>query len=218
MVAGVIDVNTHAYGMVRGMAAVDRTEARLSRAEWVRVALDALAARGVAGLSVERLARELGVTKGSFYWHFGGRDELLAAALEHWEQAYTEQLIAALADIPDPRERLARLIGQVTRGGQSDRIHLALASEKLPAVRATLARTTGRRIEYLEECYAALGLAPAEAQRSALLAYSAYIGLVHLRIEAPGSLPSRDAFQSYVDFVVERLVPRHGERGGRSRR
>ena len=51
---------------------------RLSSADWEGAALDSLAEHGLAGLAVEPLARQLGVTKGSFYWHFADREALLA--------------------------------------------------------------------------------------------------------------------------------------------
>src|ERR1700733_6520278 len=83
---------------------------------------------GLAGVSIEPIARLLGVTKGSFYWHFADRDALVAAALAHWEKSYTENVIDALEELPDPRERLARHIGRGLVGGRSDCIHIALAT------------------------------------------------------------------------------------------
>jgi AcrR family transcriptional regulator len=182
-------------------------ETRLSAADWESAALEALADTGVTGVAIEPLARRLGVTKGSFYWHFADRDALLAAALRRWEESYTERIIAALADVREPRERLARLIGSVLVGGRSDRIHIALATGQHPLVREALARVTGRRIAYLESCYVELGQRRNEAKRSALLAYAAYVGFVHLRIEAPKELPGKDAFAATIEELIARLVP-----------
>jgi AcrR family transcriptional regulator len=182
-------------------------DARLSTADWEAAALDALAENGLAGIAVEPLARRLGVTKGSFYWHFADREALLAAALARWEHSHTERVIDAVEDVRDPRERLARLIGRVLAGGRSDRIHIALASAKHPLVRETLARVTHRRLVYLESCYAELGQPRVEAKRSALLAYAAYVGLVHLRLEAPKELPANEALAAYVEHLVGKLVP-----------
>ena len=58
---------------------------RLSREDWERAALEAMADAGVAAVAVEPLARRLGVTKGSFYGFFANRDELIEAALSRWE-------------------------------------------------------------------------------------------------------------------------------------
>jgi hypothetical protein len=131
----------------------------------------------------------------------------LAAALTHWEQSHTERIIEAVAHVRDPRERLAQLIGRVLAGGRSDRIHIALATAKHPLVREALTRVTHRRLVYLESCYVELGQPRREAKRSALLAYAAYVGLVHLRLEAPKELPARDAFAGYVEHLIGKLVP-----------
>jgi AcrR family transcriptional regulator len=178
------------------------TETRLSKEDWEGAALDAMAESGLAGVAVEPLARHLGVTKGSFYWHFADRDALLAAALAHWEKGYTDDVIGGVEGVRDPRERLARLVGRVLGGGQSDRIHIALANAQHPLVRETLARVTRRRLEYLESCYVGLGQSRREAKRSALLAYAVYVGLVHLRLEAPGEIPARDELSAFVDRLL----------------
>lgn len=57
---------------------------RLRAVDWAQAALDVVATDGVNAVAVEPLARKLGVTKGSFYWHFPSRDALLHAALERW--------------------------------------------------------------------------------------------------------------------------------------
>ena len=81
----------------------------LSRDDWTRAALEALASDGLAGVAVEPLARRLGASKGSFYWHFRDRGELIAATLQLWERRDTTEVIAALEQIADPRERLQEL-------------------------------------------------------------------------------------------------------------
>jgi AcrR family transcriptional regulator len=181
--------------------------ARLSPDAWTAAALEVMADKGLAGVAVEPLASKLGVTKGSFYWHFHNREDLLAATLERWEKSYTDDLIDRLARIADPRDRLRRLIRRVSQGGRGDRVHMALASADHPLVRSALARVTERRLDFLERCYGELGQVGAEARRSALLAYAAYVGLVHLRSEAPKALPSRTAFQEYVARLAKQLVP-----------
>src|SRR5688572_16746205 len=78
----------------------------LSREDWTHAALVAIAEGGTAAVAVEPLAARLGATKGSFYWHFRSRGELLAAALATWEREATDEIIARLADLADPVERL----------------------------------------------------------------------------------------------------------------
>ena len=79
---------------------------RLSAEDWALAALDVIAEQGLAAVAVEPLARRLGVTKGSFYWHFPSREALLVAALERWEQVEQEEVFGQLEAIPDPAQRL----------------------------------------------------------------------------------------------------------------
>ncbi|MGH8078705.1 MAG: TetR/AcrR family transcriptional regulator, partial [Lysobacter sp.] len=78
---------------------------RLSAEDWAQAALDLIAEQGVAAVAVEPLARRLGVTKGSFYWHFPSRDALLVAALERWEKVEQETVFGKLEAIADPSQR-----------------------------------------------------------------------------------------------------------------
>ena len=64
----------------------------LGREDWLRAARLALLRGGVEAVRVEKLARDLGVTKGSFYWHFKDRDELLDLLLREWEREVPEML------------------------------------------------------------------------------------------------------------------------------
>lgn len=69
---------------------------RLAKTDWLRAARSALLRGGVEAVRVERLARDLQVTKGSFYWHFKDREELLELLLQEWEQELSEQIIPQL--------------------------------------------------------------------------------------------------------------------------
>ena len=88
---------------------------RLSADDWAQAALDLVAEQGVSAVAVEPLARRLGVTKGSFYWHFPSRDALLQAALERWEANEQESVFGSLEAVPDPAERLRALFLLVAR-------------------------------------------------------------------------------------------------------
>jgi len=59
---------------------------RLGREDWMRAARLALLHTGPDSVRVEKLARTLNVTKGSFYWHFKDRNEILEALLREWEE------------------------------------------------------------------------------------------------------------------------------------
>src|SRR5687768_1379746 len=95
----------------------------LGKKDWIREALFAIAEGGSAAVAVEPLAKRLGATKGSFYWHFADRRALVAEALGYWEREHTDAMIAAVEGIADPAERIATLLGAVMaddREGQAD--------------------------------------------------------------------------------------------------
>ena len=184
---------------------------RLTAADWTAAALDALAAGGIAAVAVEPLATRLGTTKGSFYWHFSGRDALLAAALEHWERIDTEDVIAQIAAEPDAARRLHRLLSGAI-GGLPQRVgavELALLpSAEHPLVAPVLARTTRRRLGYLADQFAALGFDDAASGRRARLAYTAYLGHAHLAHVVPELTPHGPELPGYVDEVIAVLTTR----------
>ena len=69
------------------MSAVKGNErTTLNASDWEKEALELIAEQGVQALAIEPLARRMGITKGSFYWHFSGRGALLDQALQRWEE------------------------------------------------------------------------------------------------------------------------------------
>lgn len=163
---------------------------RVTRDDWTMAALRAMARGGLAAVAVEPLAAQLGITRGSFYWHFKDREALLVAALEFWERAATTDVIAALADIAEPRQRLRALFAEAFGDEVIAGLEPALlAHADHPAVAPVLARVTRRRVDFLAELYAGLGLTPAVARRQAVVAYAAYLGWFELRRAAADVVP-----------------------------
>jgi AcrR family transcriptional regulator len=148
----------------------------LTRQDWTRAALDALAEHGVAGVAVDRLARTLGVTRGSFYWHFRDRRELIDAALEEWEREHTTELIPGAEAIHHPVERLRYVFREVyERPVEQIEIALASAADD-PLVAPAVARVVGTRLRFLRRIFTELGLPDDEASDRAWLAYALYTG------------------------------------------
>jgi len=162
---------------------------RLTAEDWERAALQAIADGGLAAVAVEPLARKLGVTKGSFYAHFGERGELVDAALRRWEQAHIDAFMASLHKDEEPEERLRSLIAMATSAARTQTIQgrLLLESDE-PRVRAALKRVTETRLARLEATFAQLGHSDARAALRATVAYSIYIGLLQLAREVPERL------------------------------
>jgi AcrR family transcriptional regulator len=189
------------------MAVPART--RLDRQAWVEAALDAIAEGGLAAVAVVPLAKQLGVTKGSFYWHFANREALVEAALAEWEQSHTAAVIAEIeATSDDPVQQLRLLFRRVTELAARDRIELALlANADHPTVHPVLDRVTRRRINFTAGLFQRFGLSRAQAKRRALLAYSAYLGHAQLLHATPQLLPrAQSAKRAYLNEVLVALT------------
>jgi AcrR family transcriptional regulator len=183
--------------------------ARLTRDDWAGAALDALSSGGLAAVAVEPLAVRLGTTKGSFYWHFRNRDELIEAALVRWQEVGTAAVITRLEGLGlPPRQRLRQLFIEVFTFRARPAADLALlADADHPLVAPVLAEVTRRRLEYIAGLLRELGFTPARARQRAIFAYSAYLGQLQLLRSAPDVLPERGrASAAYTDEVLAALV------------
>ncbi len=176
---------------------------RLGKQEWIVAGLKALSAKGVDSVRVERLADALGVSKGSFYWHFKNRDALLSAVLETWKTRATHDVIATVEHGGgDARARIRALFKIVLDSdGRLDMAVRAWAS-KDKAVMATLALIDKRRLAYLETLFKELGFTPGEARARARLSYNAFIGQFALNIPLSPKGPKSKQF----DIIFELLV------------
>ncbi len=181
---------------------------RLSADDWAQAALDLIAEQGVAAVAVEPLARRLGVTKGSFYWHFPSRDALLSAALERWELVEQETVWGQLESFSDPRQRLRALFQLVAHEVKSHRIYSELLKAlDHPAVGPVIERVSQRRLDYLAASFRQAGMPRADAQHRARLAYAAYVGFLQLSLQLHHPRLAHDEFEGYVEHVMVTLIP-----------
>lgn len=84
--------------------------APLQPLDWIRAANARLAQEGIDAVRVEVLARDLLVSKGSFYWHFRDREDLLSSVLSQWEGEETTWLHEAAGDEKTAAARWATLV------------------------------------------------------------------------------------------------------------
>jgi AcrR family transcriptional regulator len=173
--------------------------------------MEAIVEGGVAAVAVEPLAARLGATKGSFYHHFPNRNALISAALDDWEREQTEAVIARMALIPDPSERLRAILAAALadRAG-AIRDAALVASATHPLVKPVVARVTKRRLSYMTEICMEIGLPQEQARRRVLLLYSSYLGLFdYLRV----GLDTIDEAElpAYTREMLTALVPRREE-------
>ena len=190
-------------------------ETRLSRDDWVNLAIDVLLQDGPDGIAVQPLARRLDTTKGSFYWHFSSREVLLGAALQRWEAAATDAAIEAIeSQSADPHEKAALLITEITnRCHENPGELLMLAGASHPDVGSAVERVSWRRIDYLARLLRAEGLTPAVAHRRATIGYAACIGHAQLAHAVPAVLPTsprgRRALAAEMSEILLKSIDAH---------
>ena len=192
-----------------GAALKNERSGRLSADDWAQAALDLIAEQGVSAVAVEPLARRLGVTKGSFYWHFPSRDALLSAALERWEANEQEAIFDRLDAVADPGQRLGALFQLVAHEVKSHKVYSELLKAlDHAAVGPVIGRVSQRRLDYLTAAFRQTGLSATDAQHRARLAYAAYVGFLQLSLQLHQPRLAHDEFEAYVEHVMSTLIPR----------
>ena len=174
--------------------------------DWEEAALDAIAADGVGSVAVPELARTLGVTKGSFYWHFTSLQSLIDKALQRWEKA-DEMVLAQVGEIADARQRLVALFQEAMHQQRAHALYITLATSASPHVSAALRRVSERRMKFLIAAYRDLGMSSKQALDRARLTYAAYIGLLHLRRQSLPGLRTAGDVDGFLAQAVETLIP-----------
>jgi len=190
------------------VAAPKKPRSRLSATDWEQHALEMIAEQGVRALAVEPLARRMGITKGSFYWHFPSREALLDQALGRWEKHDARNLNASLGAIEDPRERLESFFRRVGRERLTHQVFSALcAATDHPQVEPVLERVANRRMRHIAVAFEELGMARTEAENRARLTYSVYLGFLQLQRQHQTPSLTSQAFEAYIEHVIGTLIP-----------
>ena len=138
---------------------------RVSKAEWLEAALNALERDGIDGVKIERLARTLGIAKSGFYWHFRDRLDLLDELLKYWDEEFTG-IIAANPEIREmpARERL-RTIMELVLEHDLSRYDSAIEAWARcdPRAARVFRRVYRNRLKFLRQAFRDLGLGDEEA-------------------------------------------------------
>jgi len=177
----------------------------MSQEEWIAGAFDALRDGGIDALRVEPLAKRLGVTKGSFYWHFDNRRALHIAMLGRWEQLSTSAIIDQVDGQPaTPAEQLRTLIHQTAAPNPvSDGIETSIRAWATTddVVAQATQRVDDRRVDYAARLLRAAGLPKAVASRRSRLLYRMLIGEYTWRTSGGPTITKRE-----LDDVVDLML------------
>lgn len=140
---------------------------RMSRDAWIDHGLAALAATGPEALNANALSRALGVTRGSFYWHFENLEAFEHAVLAAWRARTTEAAIAALEGLPPGQGRLEGLIERVLAGPEPVEGAIRRWAASNPGVAEALAAVDRLRLDYVRAELETAGLGREEAEARA---------------------------------------------------
>jgi len=149
----------------------------LTKEDWINAGWSLMTSKGVAGVKVEVLARQLEVSKGSFYWHFKNRHELLEAILQRWEEQ-TMFLIQESQKTTNPKERLVNLFTLVSQVCQEPDPEPAifLWANKNPQVEKRVHDLENKRVNHLSKLFEDYGFDAIAAKQRAEVAYMAMMG------------------------------------------
>ncbi|MDT3671598.1 MAG: TetR/AcrR family transcriptional regulator [Aromatoleum sp.] len=155
---------------------------QLDRDAWVLAATDVLADDGIAGLRVEVLAKRLKVTKGSFYWHFQDRRDLLMAVLQTWRDGRIRDIVKQTrAQSGRELEQIYHVIDvySASRSRRGAMIELAVRdwARRDPDAAAIVAEVDEMRLRCARELFLACGVPMDEASSRCMLLYAYVFGI-----------------------------------------
>jgi AcrR family transcriptional regulator len=143
----------------------------VSKAEWLEAGLRALSVGGVAALTVEGLARSVGVAKAGFYWHFKNRDDLLAQLLDYWTREIT-QVVTSNPEVLalGPRRRLERT-AEMILDDDLTRYEIPIRQWALQDAAAARAvkKVNRLRLDFIRNAFAELGFAGDDLEMRTML-------------------------------------------------
>ena len=158
---------------------------RLSREEWLTNALDVLAVKG-GKLTIDSLVDALGVTKGSFYWHFKNREEFINAVSDYWYREYTEKASQKISkNSGSPEDRLLALMMAIKddKLARYDLVFRSWATQE-PSLIKQVKKVDTFRLKYIRSLFAEMGFKDQELEMRTHL-FTVYHSMEHFIIDRP---------------------------------
>lgn len=180
-----------------------RSARRLGRDDWLSAALNTLNERGIQHVKALPLSRSLGVTRGSFYWHFKSRADLLRQVLAHWERSQTDDVIRRVEAVQGTARQRLHCMCRDVLFRKYNRYEVAVRAWAMadPAARAVVRRVDRKRARFIAGLFAAGGCSPAEAESAAKVLLSFL--MVEPELDRG---ESRKARENRVEGLIARLL------------
>lgn len=186
---------------------------KVTRDDWLNVAMDVLISDGVDQIKVLNLAERMAVSRSSFYWYFKSRQELLDALLARWHATNTAALVA---QAKAPADTITAAVCNVHRCVvNTELFDTALDfsvrdwARKSGKVRRALDQSDARRLEALHDMFARYGYSEVEAETRARVLYYMQIGYDLAQLNEPMS--TRIAMVPHYLYVFTGVEPKPEE-------
>lgn len=186
--------------------AATAAKTQLTPTDWIVAATHILVDKSIDAVRVDVLAKLLQVTRGSFYWHFKDRNDLLERLLTAWRDAATEQIIRRFDDSGQSADQLITGLlslpsrGRAARDSASVELAIRAWARRDDMARQAVDLVDAQRLSYIQRCFEQLGFAPEDAQPRAFTLYSFMIGESLLR--AQGTDDQRMKWRNFVERTV----------------
>jgi AcrR family transcriptional regulator len=181
----------------------------MGRADWIDAALEILVERGIDSVKITRVADAMAVTRGSFYWHFKDRADLLDALIERWESKNTSAMMAAITTGQTLAGAILGLFEAWIDVGRFDpRLEAAIRdwARRSPRVRRVVEAADDHRVRAIAELFKRSGYPANESLVRARIIYFGQIGYYALGIEetmAERVAHTAEYFKCYTGRVLD---------------
>lgn len=166
---------------------------RLSPDKWIDAGFTALVNDGPTALAAEPLARTLGTTKGSFYWHFKDVPAFHAALIRHWHAQALADVVVRLQTDAAADTRLRNFARTVLADPTEAALRVWAHHDKLVAEH--VAEVDAERLLYVQHLLKELGL------RNPAFAFGLLAALNGLP-QTHAAADPQAAFDALVDTVL----------------
>lgn len=188
------------------------TRTSLTREDWIHAAQHVLVTSGVDAVRVDTLAKELKITRGSFYYHFKSRGELLEGILGNWRSRATEDVILQLRTAhTSPLQQLQRLLelpshGQTAREAAAIELGIRAWARRDDKARQAIDEVDRYRLNYIEGLLIQADVTQSEACDRAYLIYAYQISLSLLHSEDTAQ-DRKDRSARMANILIPEALP-----------
>ena len=186
-------------------------KSQLTPDDWIDAATALLVNKSIDAVRVEVLSKDLGVSRGSFYWHFRDRDDLLRQLLVRWRDRATEQIIDDFERRNMPPKELLRDLtklpfrGDTARAASAVELAIRAWARRDDMARQFVDEVDHKPLSYIAQCFSALGHAIAEARNRAFVLYAYEISEGLLANQ--GTAEQREQRRAFVEQLLMHAPP-----------